>query len=226
MMKFLFASLVMLAIILLTSRYIENARKSKLLQQAGTANVVGEAAKSLRNEEFRIRESNREKGIVGEIGVASHLDSLATNYGLTVLHDLSIPGSRANIDHVLVTSKALFVIDSKNYKGLIKIHKSKNGLEKLTIAGRDQTALAEKLLGYTNQISRFLETEGVSIKVVPLLAFYRARFHEDSLLTIKGVTVNIYGIENELLRYANLKTSEANMEYVANKILEGFPQKN
>ncbi|MGH8931168.1 MAG: nuclease-related domain-containing protein [Egibacteraceae bacterium] len=36
-----------------------------------------------------------------------------------MLHDLAIPGSRANIDHVAVGPGGVFVIDSKRWKGYV-----------------------------------------------------------------------------------------------------------
>jgi hypothetical protein len=38
-----------------------------------------------------------------------------------VLHDLPIPGSKANIDHVVVTPSGITVIDSKNYSGRVSV---------------------------------------------------------------------------------------------------------
>jgi hypothetical protein len=78
---------------------------------------------------------------------------------------------------------------------------------------------------YANKVEAFLKSENVGVKVVPLLAFYKATFHDESQLTINGVTVNIFGIENELLRYANLKSPSIDIEQVAEKILGEFQLK-
>ena len=224
-MELLIGALLLLSTVIAISKLVENSRKKKLLSNNSTASVHGIAAHSLQNENFRIRKSNREKGVIGELGVAEDLEYLAQEYGLTVLHDLAISGSKANIDHILISPKAVFVIDAKNYTGLVKVGAGKDGVKKLRVGGKDQTPLAEKLKTYANKVEAFLKSENVGVKVVPLLAFYKATFHDESQLTINGVTVNIFGIENELLRYANLKSPSIDIELVAEKILGEFQLK-
>lgn len=56
-------------------------------------------------------------GRAGELRTAEILDPLARRSGgATVLHDLTIPGSRANIDHVVVSGRRVTLIDSKVWK--------------------------------------------------------------------------------------------------------------
>lgn len=224
-MQILSGALLLLGATLAIPKFIEASRKKKLRGNDSTAAVHGVAAKSLQNENFRIRKSNREKGVIGELGVAADLEYLAQEYGLTVLHDLAIPGSKANIDHILISPKVVFVIDAKNYTGIVKVGAGKDGVKKLRVGGKDQTPLAEKLKGYAAKVDMLLKSENVGVKVVPLLAFYKATFHDESQLTINGVTVNIFGIENELLRYANLKSPSIDIELVAEKILGEFQLK-
>jgi hypothetical protein len=224
-MQLLIGPLLLLGAVIAISKFVENSRKKKLLSNNSSASVHGVAANSLQNENFRIRKANREKGVIGELGVAADLEYLSHEYGLTVLHDLAIPGSKANIDHILISPKVVFVIDAKNYTGLVKVGDGKDGVKKLRVGGRDQTLLAEKLKTYANKVEAFLKSENVGVKVVPLLAFYKATFHDESQLTINGVTVNIFGIENELLRYANLKSPSIDIELVAEKILGEFQLK-
>lgn len=224
-MEFFVGSISVLALVVLLSKYIESSRKTMLKSRAGTSQTFGEAGKSLSSEKLRFRQSNRDKGLIGELGVAADLAYLADEYGLTVLHDLSIPGSKANIDHILVTAKVIYVIDAKNYTGVVKIGRGKDGNTKLRVGGKDQSLIVEKLKTYSEKVENFLISEGISVKIVPLLAFYQATFHEDSATSINGVTVNIFGIENELLRYANLKGPAMNIEDVAKRLLSNFPPK-
>ena len=224
-MRLLIGSFLLLGASIFIPKYIENSRKKIIRSNDSTASVHGTPANSLQKENFRIRKSNREKGVIGELGVAADLEYLAQEYGLTVLHDLAIPGSKANIDHILISPKVVFVIDAKNYTGIVKVGAGKDGVKKLRVGGKDQTPLAEKLKTYANKVEAFLKSENVSVKVVPLLAFYKATFHDESQLTINGVTVNIFGIENELLRYANLKSPSIDIALVAEKILGEFQLK-
>lgn len=51
-------------------------------------------------------------GARGEEQLGRRLDGLAER-GVRVLHDRRIPGTRANIDHIAVSSSGVFVIDAK-----------------------------------------------------------------------------------------------------------------
>ena len=224
--QLLFLALLFLSAVAGGMKYLEYSRKKSLKDQAGTSAVIGEAAHSLKTEKMRISKVNREKGVIGELGVAKDLEYLAKEYGLTALHDLSIPGTKANIDHILISRKVVYVIDAKNYTGIVNISMNRQGKKTLKVGGRDQTLLVEKVKKYADSVRDFLESENVSVKIVPLLAFYRGKFHDDSAISVDGVTVNIFGIENELLRNANIKRPEIDIDYVANLILKNFPPKN
>jgi Nuclease-related domain len=56
------------------------------------------------------------RGAVGERRTARLLASLE-RHGWAVLHDLAIPGSKANIDHLVIGPGGVVVIDSKRYRG-------------------------------------------------------------------------------------------------------------
>ena len=224
--QFLFVGCLLLLLVIVTSKLIVRNRRESLRDQAGVTTIHGTAANSLQTEKMRIRKVNRDKGVIGELGVAQDLENLASEYGLTVLHDLSMPDSNANIDHVLIARKVVYVVDAKNYTGLVKVGPNKDGEKRLRVGKYDRTKLAEKLKVYADAVSDYLKAEGVQVKVVPLLAFYNATFHKDSAISIKGVTVNVLGIENELLRYANIKSGEIDIEFVAERLLAKFPPKS
>jgi Nuclease-related domain len=40
--------------------------------------------------------------------------------GMAVLHDRRVPGTRANIDHLLISSSGVFVVDAKRYGGRVE----------------------------------------------------------------------------------------------------------
>src|SRR4051794_39616386 len=50
--------------------------------------------------------------------VAAGLETVA---GLKVLNDRRVPGTRGNIDHIVVAPAGVFVVDAKNYRGRIDI---------------------------------------------------------------------------------------------------------
>jgi hypothetical protein len=60
------------------------------------------------------------RGAAGERRTARLLDPLE-RHGWAVLHDLAIPGSRANIDHLVIGPGGVFVVDSKQYRGWLQL---------------------------------------------------------------------------------------------------------
>ena len=60
---------------------------------------------------------------MGERRTARLLGQLE-RHGWAVLHDLAVPGSRANLDHLVIGPGGVFVIDSKQYRGRLKLDPS------------------------------------------------------------------------------------------------------
>jgi hypothetical protein len=60
------------------------------------------------------------RGAAGERRTARLLGPLE-RHGWAVLHDLAVPGSQANIDHLLIGPGGVFVIDSKQYRGRLQL---------------------------------------------------------------------------------------------------------
>lgn len=223
---FLFLSLLLLTAVVGTTQYLKHSRRKNLRGKSGVPQVHGVAARSLQSEKMRISQINREKGVIGEEGIAKVLEDLAREYGLVVLHDLSIPGQKANIDHILIQSNAVFVIDAKNYLGKVNVKKDSKGKFQLYVGRNKRTELATKLKTYAEKVENHLSSTGNMVKVVPLLAFYRAEFHPNSKYQIDGVMVNVSGIENELLRFDSRKGNDFDIRMLAEKILEEFPFKD
>jgi len=59
---------------------------------------------------------NWQRGARGERRTARQLGRLA-KHGWVVFHDLAIPSSRANADHLAIGPAGVFLIDSKNWRG-------------------------------------------------------------------------------------------------------------
>lgn len=88
-------------------------------------------------------------GAAGEERLGRRLNELASD-SFRVLHDRRIPGSRANIDHIVVASSGVYVIDAKKYKGRPHL-KVEGGLlrpriEKLIVGTRDCSNLVDGVL--------------------------------------------------------------------------------
>jgi hypothetical protein len=63
------------------------------------------------------------RGAAGERRTARVLAGLERQ-GWAVLHDLAVPGSRANLDHLVIGPGGVFVIDSKQYRGRLQLDQS------------------------------------------------------------------------------------------------------
>jgi Nuclease-related domain len=63
------------------------------------------------------------QGAVGERRTARLLGPLE-RHGWAILHDLALPGSRANIDHLMIGPGGVLVIDSKQYRGRLRLDSS------------------------------------------------------------------------------------------------------
>jgi hypothetical protein len=85
-----------------------------------------------------------------------------------VLHDRRIPGTRANIDHIVVTGSGVWVIDAKRYKGQRPSLHVEGGIlrprvETLRVAGRDKTKLVSGMQNQITQVSAALADAGVVV---------------------------------------------------------------
>jgi hypothetical protein len=117
-------------------------------------------------------------GAAGEMVLGGRLDGLA-NETTFVLHDRRIPPTKANIDHIVVSSSGVFVIDAKKYKGRPSL-RIEGGLfrprvEKLMVGSRDQTKLVDGANHQVGKVRAALQTANLSqVPVAGMLCFVEA----------------------------------------------------
>jgi hypothetical protein len=115
-------------------------------------------------------------GANGEAKLGKLLDRLHAE-GMGVLHDRRIPGSRANIDHLVVAPWGVFVIDAKNYKGRVE-RRDRGGFfstdYRLYVGGRDKTALIAGLDKQVDAVRAALQPEFADVSVCKALCFVDA----------------------------------------------------
>lgn len=112
-------------------------------------------------------------GAVGEERLGARLDSLVSE-AVAVMHDRRIPGTKANIDHIVITASGIWVIDAKRYKGRPEL-KIEGGLlrprvEKVLVGRRDCTKLVD---GVLKQVELVQEVVG-DVPVTGALCFVEA----------------------------------------------------
>jgi hypothetical protein len=96
-------------------------------------------------------------GAVGEEKLARALSGIA---GIRTLHDRSVPGTRGNIDHIIIAPAGVFVVDAKNYEGLIAV-RDRGGLFqtdlRLFVGRRDCSKLADNMDWQCNAVTRVIQ---------------------------------------------------------------------
>jgi Nuclease-related domain len=129
---------------------------------------------------FRPSEQARtwQRGAHGERHTARLLDRL-TRDGYVVFHDLAIPGSPANVDHLVIGPSGVFVIDSKQWTG--SVHQGADGLVWHNHYPLDRTL--ETVRWEAQAVGRLLGT-----RVAALLCVHGAHVHGGGLHT-KGVAI-------------------------------------
>lgn len=141
------------------------ARQERVKGRFG--NLVGSALLAMTDDPQSTRAWAR--GAVGEEKLA---EALAGVDGLRVLHDRRVPGTRGNIDHLVIAPAGVFVVDAKRYRGLIRI-RDRGGWFKtdlrLYVGTRDCSKLAENMSWQVGAVRNALGSE--PLDVTPVLSF-------------------------------------------------------
>jgi hypothetical protein len=109
------------------------------------------------------------RGAAGERRTARLLDPLERR-GWVVLHDLAVPGSRANIDHLVIGPGGVFVIDSKQYRGRLQLDASGRLWH-----GRYLLAPALRAVSFEADQAALVLTDPDVVVVVPVMAVHGAQ---------------------------------------------------
>ena len=145
--------------------------------QAGLprAGLLGLAVAVLVGWRLRFRPSEQarawQRGAHGERRTARLLDRL-TRDGFVVFHDLAMPGSPANVDHLVIGPSGVFVIDSKQWTG--SVHQGVDGLVWHNHYRLDRTL--DTVRWEAQQVSRILGT-----RTTALLCVHGAHVHGGGL---------------------------------------------
>jgi hypothetical protein len=118
------------------------------------------------------------RGAKGEQEVA---EALAELVGVRVLNDRRVPGTRGNIDHIVVAPAGVFVVDAKRYEGTIRI-RDVGGFfksdERLYVGRRDCSKLAENMVWQVEAVERVLRSVGANPMppITPVLCFVKGEW--------------------------------------------------
>jgi hypothetical protein len=115
-------------------------------------------------------------GASGERALGRVLDPLREE-GMAVLHYRCIPGSRANIDHLVVAPSGVYVVDAKNYKGRVE-RRDRVGFfsidYRLYVGGRDKSMLLAGLGKQVEVVRSALAEEFSGVRISKVICFVDA----------------------------------------------------
>jgi hypothetical protein len=121
-------------------------------------------------------------GRVGERKLGGFLETLNDDETIIVLHDRRIPGSRANIDHIVVARTGIYVVDAKNYTGQVR-KVDKGGWFstdlRLVVGRRDCTKLVTGMEKQVDAIRKALGQPLIAefeLSITPVLCFVDAQW--------------------------------------------------
>jgi hypothetical protein len=122
----------------------------------------------LRDEPQSVKSWSR--GAEGEVALGARLDRLVSP-DIFVLHDRRIPGTRANIDHIVVAPSGVYVVDAKRYTGAIRWQNEGTAFlpdVRLFVKHRDRTNLVVSMGRQADAVRRLLPA---TTPIVPVLCF-------------------------------------------------------
>jgi hypothetical protein len=144
---------------------------------------------------------NQEAGRIGAAGeqrVGALLNQLARRYPVAVLHDLDIPGSPANIDHLVVHGQHALILDSKVWRPAR--YRSRGGrayrggpgfpLSLLVRGERCDFAVKHTMEMAADRLSRYLEGKHALFSLdTPLLVVCPSSAERARELNLRGLRV-------------------------------------
>ncbi len=109
-------------------------------------------------------------GAAGEVRTGRRLEPLEAE-GFRILHDRKIPGSRANIDHVVIGPPGVFVVETKSYKGSLQIRDGE-----IFVAGRRNNGWIDEVRRETAAVETSLADEIAAHgwALTPVICIHRA----------------------------------------------------
>jgi hypothetical protein len=161
-----------------------------------------------------------ERGAAGERKLGALLETLASER-IRVLHDRRIPGTVANIDHIVVSPSGTYIIDAKNYGGRVE-QRDKGGFLRsdfrLYVAGRDRTRLVEAM---DRQAEAVKAAAGNDVTVIPVLCFVASRGLLQRPFSVNGVVVT--WPRDLVRRIARLERPASDVPEIASQLEAALP---
>jgi Nuclease-related domain len=145
----------------------------------------------------------------------AHLLRHLEQRGWVALHDLAVPGSRANLDHLLIGPGGVFVVDSKQYSGRLQLV-----ADGTLWHGRYSLTLALRAVRF--EADRATAVLGMpAVEAVPVVAVHGAPVPWGSL-QVDQVTVVAAGQLTDLLRARPAVLHAPKVAWIAERARQRF----
>jgi Nuclease-related domain len=155
-------------------------------------------------------------GAKGERRTARILARLRRD-GFVAFHDLAVPGSPANVDHLVIGPTGVFVIDSKLYRGTVRV-----GFDgRLWYGGRSLDRVLGTLWWEAQQVADALAV-GPEIRVHPVLCMHETRLPWLEELTIDSIPVIAGSALYLALRVPRQPLTPAQVASLCGQVRAGF----
>jgi Nuclease-related domain len=185
----------------------------------GLARVTGPAAAAAVAWLLRFRPSPAtlawRHGAEGERRTARLLAPLE-RHGYQVFHDLAVPGSAANVDHLVVGPTGVYVIDSKRYRGRLRYSAGH-----LWHGGRTLDRTLATLWWEATQVAETLGF-GPDLRLYPVLCVHVARLSWLRELLVDGVPVLGAAALRPALQITRQALTPEQVALVAGQVRAGF----
>ncbi|NUW47022.1 nuclease-related domain-containing protein [Nonomuraea rhodomycinica] len=161
------------------------------------------------------------KGAAGERATARLLAPLQAE-GQVCLHDRAIPGSTANIDHLLIGPTGVWIIDSKKWHRRTQLH---GRGKQLWIGRRPAEGVLRGLAYERSAVARVVNrATGNTVGVWPLVAVHGAKVPGIGRpLVLDGITLLRAGQLRRYIRQTSESLSPAQVANLARALDRAFP---
>ena len=201
-----------------------HAKHEKRIEQTWGTGRIGKIAKVLSDDPQTTKAWA--KGADGEERVAKALhEGLGDN--AVVLHDRKVPGTRGNIDHLVIARSGVWIIDAKKYSGKVEKRDVGGWFStdiRLYVGGRDQTKLIDGLEWQAKAV-RTAVGEATDVPIHRALSFVDAEWPPffAKPLRLKDVWISWPKKLAELILAVDVPLSEEQVDQIARQLSDRLP---
>lgn len=201
------------------------AKQAERIESRWGSGAVGRLARAIATEPQTT--SSWEVGAVGEERVAAILERRLKDRAV-VLHDRRVPGTRGNIDHVVIAPSGVWVVDAKRYTGRVErrdVGKFFRRDIRLYVGGRDRTRALHGLGWQLEAVSELVDETGAPVQSMVCLtgADWPAALMVSKPFRVEGVWVTYPRKLATQILHGRARLSRKEVQRLARQLATAFP---